>query len=113
VKFSLKIIKNQNFLFYMVTVKLRREDGEYVIDIDGRVVRIGDLRPIDFLLIALAYGLGVRYLDKYGLSEYVISCEIENNNLRCTSPCSGNEDRCLVYRLLVKGGISLKCLSRS
>ena len=57
--------------------------------------RIGDLRPIDFLLIALAYGLGVGYLDKYGLGEYVISCEIENNNLRCISPCSGNEDRCL------------------
>ena len=94
-------------------IKLRRVGPDYYAEVNGVMIRIGNLRPIDYLLIALAYGLGTRYMDRYGTSEYVINCEVVNDEIRCVADCSGSEDRCLVYRLLTRGGLTLKCLARS
>ncbi|GAB6944602.1 hypothetical protein [Vulcanisaeta sp. JCM 14467] len=77
------------------------------------MIRIGNLRPIDYLLIALAYGLGTRYMDRYGADEYMVNCEVVNYEIRCMANCGGSEDRCLVYRLLTRGGLTLRCLTRS
>ncbi len=94
-------------------VRFYRRDSDYYVEVDGAMIKVSDLRPIDYLLIALAYGLGVRYIDKYNTNEYVLNCEIINDKLRCSANCGGFEDRCLVYRLLIRGGLSLKCLPQS
>ncbi|MFB6470187.1 MAG: hypothetical protein TU36_002980 [Vulcanisaeta sp. AZ3] len=73
------------------------------MDIDGKMIKVTDFRSIDHLLIALAYGLGARYVNKYGVNEYVVECEINGDRLRCEAPCSGLEDKCLVNKLLTNG----------
>ncbi|WP_054858061.1 hypothetical protein [Vulcanisaeta sp. JCM 16159] len=94
-------------------IKLLRKNSEYYVDIKDSMIKVSGLRPIDYLLIALVYGLGIRYIDKYGGDECVIDCEIVNEELRCKTYCSGHEDGCFVYKLLVHGGFSLRCLSQS
>lgn len=110
-EFPLKIIRI--IITFIMIIKLLRRDSEYYVYINGSVIKVDGLRPIDYLLIALAYGLGVRYIDKYGGNEYIINCEIVDDELRCKARCSGHEDRCFVYRLLIRGGLSLSCLSQS
>ncbi|WP_243669115.1 hypothetical protein [Vulcanisaeta sp. JCM 16161] len=72
VKFPLKSSKS---LVLLMIVRFYKRGSDYYVDVDGSVTKVSNLRPIDYLLIALAYGLGVRYIDRYGVNEYVINCE--------------------------------------
>ncbi|MGC9153561.1 MAG: hypothetical protein ACP5GY_07510 [Vulcanisaeta sp.] len=96
----------------MVLVKLWRDNNDYYVSIEDKVIKVSGLRPIDYLLIAIAYGLGVRYLDKYGVRDFTIECEMRNDALNCRSACSGLEDKCFVYKLVKGGNFSLTCLSQ-
>ncbi|BDR91285.1 hypothetical protein [Vulcanisaeta souniana] len=94
-------------------IRFYRKDSDYYVEVNGITIKVNGTRPIDYLLVALVYGLGVRFIDKYGVDEYVINCEIANDELRCDVNCSGFENRCLVYRLLTRGSLMLRCLTQS
>ncbi|AKT33758.1 hypothetical protein PYWP30_00087 [Pyrobaculum sp. WP30] len=64
------------------TVKL---DGRRVA-IDGKEIDLTGLRPIDLMLAALAYGIGIRYIDKTG-EPYEMECEVDGYNVTCRAKC--------------------------
>jgi len=86
------------------TVKL---DGRRVA-IDGKEIDLTGLRPIDLMLAALAYGIGIRYIDKTG-EPYEMECEVDGYNVTCRAKCTGEEEKCLIYRTLTKGLLKLLC----
>ncbi|MGC8606044.1 MAG: hypothetical protein ACP5GZ_01175 [Vulcanisaeta sp.] len=94
-------------------LRFYKRGSDYYVEVNGITIKVNELRPIDYLLIALVYGLGVRYIDKYGVDEHIINCEIINDEIKCSAYCSGSEDECFVYRLLLRGGLLLKCLPQS
>lgn len=67
-----------------------------------------DLKPIELLLAALAYGVGIRHVDKTG-KPYEIKCEVDGYNIICKAKCTGEEERCLVYRALTEGLLKFIC----
>lgn len=85
------------------TVKL---DGRRVA-IDGKEIDLTDLRPIDLMLAALAYGIGIRYIDKTR-EPYEMECEVDGYNVTCRAKCTG-EEKCLIYQTLTKGLLKLLC----
>jgi hypothetical protein len=82
-------------------------DGMRVV-VDGREIEIAGLRPVDLMLAALAYGIGIRYIDKTG-EPYELECEIDGYNITCRAKCTGDEEKCLVYQTLTKGLLKLIC----
>jgi hypothetical protein len=78
------------------------------VKIDDKEIQVGGLRPVDLLLAALAYGVGIRYIDKTG-QPYEMECEVEGYEIRCLAPCTGEEDKCLVYQTTTKGGLKVIC----
>lgn len=75
--------------------------GDREIDITG-------LRPIDLMLAALAYGIGIRYIDMEG-RPFEMECEIEGYEIKCKAKCTGQEEKCVVYRALTKGTLKFEC----
>lgn len=59
------------------------------------------------MIAALAYGVGIRYVDKTG-QPYEIECEIERGQIKCYAPCTGEEERCIVYKTLTIVAIQLR-----
>lgn len=78
------------------------------ITIDGRRIEIGGLRPVELMLAALAYGVGIRYVDKTG-EAYQMECRIDGRQIVCRARCSGEEERCIVYQTLTRGLLQLQC----
>ncbi|MEM1663609.1 MAG: hypothetical protein QXY12_05320 [Pyrobaculum sp.] len=78
------------------------------IYIGDREIDISNVKPVDLLLAALAYGVGIRYIDKTG-EEFRMECEVENYRIKCRAKCSGEEERCLVFRTL-KETIEFQCI---
>lgn len=87
--------------------KIRLEQGRVIID--GKEINLTTLRPIDLLLAALAYGVGIRHMDKTG-EPYEVECEIDGYNIVCKAKCNGEEERCLVYRALSEGLLKFICI---
>lgn len=79
-----------------------------LVKVDDMEIPVGELRPIDLLLAALAYGVGIRYIDKTG-QPYEMECEVEGYEIRCVAPCTGEEDKCLVYQTTTKGRLRVIC----
>lgn len=90
-------------------IKLFRDGNKLVVEINGRVVEVNGLGPADFLLIGLAYGLGVRFMEKFNSNEYSIRCEISDGGIVCEGPCGGFEDRCLIFRVVTRGLLRFNC----
>jgi len=86
------------------TVKL---DGRRVA-IDGKEIDLTGLRPIDLMLAALAYGIGIRYIDKTG-EPYEMECEVDGYNVTCRAKCTGEEEKCLIYQTLTRGLLKFLC----
>ncbi|MEZ0319152.1 MAG: hypothetical protein ABWK05_04050 [Pyrobaculum sp.] len=63
------------------------------------------------MIAALAYGVGIRYVDKTG-QPYEIECEIERGQIKCYAPCTGEEERCIVYKTLTKGLLQFNCVKK-
>jgi hypothetical protein len=38
-----------------------------------------------------------------------MECEVEGYEIRCVAPCTGEEDKCLVYQTTTKGGLKVIC----
>ncbi len=87
--------------------KIRLEQRRVIID--GKEIDLTGLRPIDLLLAALTYGVGIRYMDKTG-EPYEAECEIDGYNIVCRAKCVGEEERCLVYRTLSEGLLKFICI---
>jgi hypothetical protein len=78
------------------------------VAIDGKEIDLTGLRPIDLMLAALAYGIGIRYIDKTG-EPYEMECEVDGYNVTCRAKCTGEEEKCLIYQTLTKGLLKLLC----
>jgi hypothetical protein len=78
------------------------------VAIDGKEIDLTGLRPIDLMLAALAYGIGIRYIDKTG-KPYEIECEVDGYNVTCRVKCIGEEEKCLIYQTLTKGLLKHLC----
>jgi len=87
--------------------KIRLEPGRVIVD--GKEINLTTLRPIDLLLAALTYGVGIRHMDKTG-EPYEVECEIDGYNIVCKAKCSREEERCLVYRALTEGLLKFTCI---
>ena len=48
-------------------------------------------------------------MDKTG-EPYEAECEIDGYNIVCKAKCSGEEERCLVYRALSEGLLKFICI---
>ncbi|CCC80784.1 hypothetical protein [Thermoproteus tenax] len=65
------------------------------------------LSPLELLVAALAYGVGVKNADTVG--DVVVSCEVQGYRVACRGPCTGAEERCLVFQLL-RDVINYECV---
>lgn len=72
-------------------------------------IDVKSVKPVELMLAALAYGIGIRYVDKTG-QPYEIECEVEGYEVRCRAPCTGEEEKCLVYKTLTKGSLQFHCV---
>ncbi|ACB39034.1 hypothetical protein [Pyrobaculum neutrophilum] len=78
------------------------------VTVNGKEIDVTQLTPAELLLAALAYGVGIRYIDKTG-EPYELECEIDGYTITCTARCSGEEGRCLIYRALTEGTLRFHC----
>ncbi len=78
------------------------------ITIGDTTIETKGLRPVELMLAALAYGVGVRYVDKTG-EPYRLECQIDGYQIVCVAKCSGEEDKCIVFRTLTEGLLEFRC----
>ncbi|MCY0890867.1 MAG: hypothetical protein OWQ51_07800 [Pyrobaculum arsenaticum] len=81
------------------------------VQIGDKTIYVDNLRPVELLLAALAYGIGIRYIDKTG-EAFEMQCEVEGYQIKCEANCTGEEERCLVFRTVTKG-IQFTCRDKA
>lgn len=88
------------------TVKIKVTNHKVIIN--GKEIDVQGIRPIDLLLAAVAYGIGIRYIDKTG-EPYEMECRVEGYEIVCDAKCTGEEEKCAAYRTATKGLLKLYC----
>ncbi|MEL9990261.1 MAG: hypothetical protein QXP98_02090 [Thermoproteus sp.] len=74
--------------------------------VNGKKVPDG-FTPVELLVAALAYGVGVRQSD-LGAESYEVECVVEGEDIRCRGKCIGVEERCLVFKTL-RRALTFEC----